>query len=125
MLDMADDADEHQTVRCPGCALPRPTEAGAVIPHPTSRTNPADCWGSGARRRTAAERAVDRQLWAQALATGDWNQIREAVRVLALRQRTPSLPDTPSDQPIRPPADTSALTSEGDTLLPLFEPPPP
>lgn len=123
--DVADDTNEPQTVRCPGYGLPRPTAAGAVVPHPTSRTNPADCWGSGARRQTGAENAADRAVWAQALATGDWIEIVDALRVLALRRRPPSLPEPLLRQPSVTSVDGPAASSgEEGTQPTLFDSPP-
>ncbi|GHH54947.1 hypothetical protein [Streptomyces candidus] len=56
----ADPAEKSDTVRCTCCGLHKPLVSGAVIDHRPTRTATADCPGSGARRRTGAERAEGR-----------------------------------------------------------------
>ncbi|MFD8387396.1 DUF6884 domain-containing protein [Streptomyces sp. NPDC059679] len=97
--------EETSTVRCPGCGLDKPTVSGAVIDHRPTRTATADCPGSGARRRTDAERADDAHTWTQALATGEWGQILGALQAKAEAdaQRPPALPDpAPAPAPANP-----------------------
>ncbi|MFD3890874.1 DUF6884 domain-containing protein [Streptomyces microflavus] len=98
-LPAADPAAETDTARCPCCGLHKRLVSGAVIDHPPTRTATTDCPGSGARRRTGAERAEDARTWAQALATGDWGQIRRALQANA--HRPPALPD-PAPAPTKP-----------------------
>lgn len=74
-------------MRCPGCGLRKPLLAGAVVDHYATRISTADCWGSGARRRTAAERNEDRREWAHALATGDWSHTLAALRARTQRDK--------------------------------------
>ncbi|WP_371801455.1 hypothetical protein OHA38_43510 (plasmid) [Streptomyces sp. NBC_01732] len=98
-LPAADPAQETNTVRCTCCGLHKPLVSGVVIDHRPTRTAATDCPGSGARRRTGAERAEDARTWAQALATGDWGQIRGALQTKA--DRPPALPD-PAPAPAKP-----------------------
>ena len=111
-------------MRCPGCGLPQSLVAGAVPDHRPYRAATSDCWGSGARRRTNAERAQDQSEWAQALATGDWSQVLAALRaqVQRDRQRPPSLPDPP---PRLAPIEraTPRAEADADQQLPLFDSP--
>ncbi|MFE5847894.1 DUF6884 domain-containing protein, partial [Streptomyces niveus] len=99
----AADPAEADTVRCTCCGLHKPLVSGVVIDHRPTRTATTDCPGSGARRRTGAERAEDARTWAQALATGDWGQILGALRTKADAdaRRPPALPD-PAPAPAKP-----------------------
>ncbi|MER7688741.1 hypothetical protein [Streptomyces sp. NPDC097610] len=85
--EAAHTATAEETVRCPGCGLQKPLLAGAVVDHYATRVSTAHCWGSGARRRTAAERDENRREWAQALATGGWSQMLEALRARTQRDK--------------------------------------
>ncbi|WP_158761739.1 hypothetical protein [Streptomyces sp. NRRL S-146] len=99
--------------------------AGAVPDHRPYRAATGDCWGSGARRRTDAERAQDQREWAQALATGGWSQVLAALRarVQRDRQRPPSLPDPPPRLAAPIERATPQAEADADQQLPLFDPP--
>ncbi|WP_329020861.1 DUF6884 domain-containing protein [Streptomyces sp. NBC_01601] len=100
-LPAAAPAEETDTVRCTCCGLHKPLVSGAVIDHRPTRTATTDCPGSGARRRTGAERGEDARTWAQALATGNWGQILGALQTKADAdaRRPPALPDPAPAKP--------------------------
>ncbi|MFJ3366425.1 hypothetical protein [Streptomyces anthocyanicus] len=116
-------ATAEKTVRCPCCGLPKPLQSGAVGDHYPTRTAFALCPGSGARRRTAAERDEDSREWAQALATGDWSHMLAALRARTERDkhRPVALRDDPS--PVSPAArdeESTAVAPARGEQLPLF-----
>ncbi|MEU5091033.1 DUF6884 domain-containing protein [Streptomyces sp. NPDC021356] len=128
-LAAAHPAEKADTVRCTCCGLHKPLVSGAVIDHRPTRAATTDCPGSGARRRTGAERAKDARTWAQALVTGDWGQILGALqtKVDADARRPPALPDP---APVKPePLDmeefaarsVAAAVAAHDQQLSLFD----
>ncbi|MGP3750076.1 hypothetical protein [Streptomyces sp. IBSNAI001] len=110
-------------MRCPGCGLPQPLVAGAVPDHRPYRAATSDCWGSGARLRTDAQRAQDQREWARALATGAWSQVLAALRAQAQRdrQRPPSLPDPPPRLAAPIERTTPHAEADADQQLTLFD----